>query len=82
MLSEEAIEACENGSFFVVTVDTIVDAMEILTGLNWSGDKNSLEQRCLATLKHFKRLREHRLISHQKNGEICFRFCIFWKILF
>lgn len=60
MLSEEVIQAVDKGIFFVISVDTVQDAMEILTGLQFGDSQNSLSARCLANLKHFHELRrEH-----------------------
>lgn len=58
MLNDDVIEAAKQGRFRVVSVDNIADAMEILTGIDWEGDQRSLKARCLATLKHFNRLRD------------------------
>lgn len=60
MLSEEVIQAVDKGIFFVISVDTVQDAMEILTGLQFGDSQNSLSARCLTNLKHFHELRrEH-----------------------
>jgi len=64
MLNEEVIEACKQGQFRVISVDNVVDAMEILTGLTWSDEDQSLSARCLATLKHFNSLREQLHQTH------------------
>lgn len=58
MLNEEVVEGVKQGQFTIISVDTVLDAMEILTGISFNGDQRSLTSRCLASLKHFNRLRE------------------------
>ncbi len=60
MLSEEVLLAAQKGSFQIISVDTVADAMEVLTGIGWDGDQKSIKARALATLKHFNRLRDQR----------------------
>lgn len=57
MLNDEVIEAVHKAAFHIISVDTVADAMEVLTGLPWSDGQLSIESRCLLTLKHFNRLR-------------------------
>ncbi len=64
MINEEVLEAAKNGSFRIVSVDTVGDAMEILTGIGWEGEQKSIKARAMATLKHFNRLRE----QHQQGS--------------
>jgi predicted ATP-dependent protease len=64
MINEEVIEAVKQGTFTIITVETVTDAMEILTGISFSGDQRSLSARCLASLKHFNRLRESHSGQH------------------
>jgi Lon-like ATP-dependent protease len=58
MLDDEVIKAARDGQFRIVTVDNIIDAMEVLTGANWGGEHQSLKARCLTTLHHFNQMRE------------------------
>jgi predicted ATP-dependent protease len=58
MINEEVLAAAKNGTFRIVSVDTVGDAMEILTGLGWEGEQKSIKARAMATLKHFNRIRD------------------------
>jgi hypothetical protein len=40
--------------------------MEVLTGMGWNGGQRGLEARCMATLKHFNRLRR----MHQSTEDL------------
>lgn len=65
MINESVLAAARNGRFNIIGVDSVADAMEILTGLRWDGDQRSIKARCLAALKHFNRLRDQ---HHTGNG--------------
>jgi lon-related putative ATP-dependent protease len=58
MINEEVLAAAEKKHFNIIGVDSVADAMEILTGLHWDGDEQSIKARCLAALRHFNYLRE------------------------
>lgn len=58
MLKEEVIEAVSNQKFLIIGVETIEDAMEVLTGVSFHGDSNSIKNRCINTLEHFNNLRK------------------------
>lgn len=58
MLNDEVVEAVEKGHFQIICVDTVMEAMKILTGIEWENEVQSISARCLATLRHFNRLRE------------------------
>jgi len=57
MINEEVLAAVKSGRFHIIGVDSIVDAMEILTGQSWDKEQLSIRANILATLKHFNRLR-------------------------
>lgn len=42
MLDEDVVEACRAGRFRVHTVETIEDALELLTGRSWAKGKNAM----------------------------------------
>ena len=67
MLDEEVIKAARDGHFRIVTVDNIIDAMEVLTGMSWGGEHQSLKARCLNTLHHFNQLREQQNRPNYSN---------------
>jgi len=73
MLKEEVVEKNKSGVFNIISVDTIEDAMESLTGVSFDKGKDSIKSRCLATLKHFNKLREsehdHASLKKTRNGE-------------
>jgi len=58
MLGEEIVQACEQGLFKVTTVQTIEDALFVLTGERWNGPTSTspatggLFARALAALEH------------------------------
>jgi predicted ATP-dependent protease len=54
MLDEEVVEACAAGRFRITTVETIEDAMEVLTGESWlgKGKRPGLRDRAVAALTH------------------------------
>jgi len=54
MLDEEVVEACTAGHFRVTAVETVEDAMEVLTGESWlgRGKKPGLRDRAVAALAH------------------------------
>jgi predicted ATP-dependent protease len=53
MLDEEVVEACAAGRFKVTTVETLEEAMEILTGEVWTQPrKRGLHDRAVAALEH------------------------------
>ncbi len=58
MISEDVLLAAKSGKFKIISVDTVGEAMEILTGCGWDGEQKSIKARAMATLKHFNRLRE------------------------
>ncbi len=58
MVNEEVLDATKRGQFRIIAVDNVADAMEVLTGMGWNLNQRGLEARCLATLKHFNRLRK------------------------
>jgi lon-related putative ATP-dependent protease len=51
MLDEDVVEACRAGRFRVHTVDTLEDALFILTGRPWSKGKNALEPAIMKKLE-------------------------------
>jgi lon-related putative ATP-dependent protease len=51
MLDEEVIDAAKAGRFIVRTVDTVDEAMEVLTGRKWSTGKNPLEPAIFKSLE-------------------------------
>ena len=58
MLSEDVVKAVQEGSFSIISVSNIMEAMEILTGMSWDKEQHSIRNSCLTTLKHFNRLRD------------------------
>ncbi len=58
MLDEEVIDAIKAGKFKIVAVDTVAEAMELVTGITFDGGQKSIKARCLETLKHFNQLRD------------------------
>ena len=50
MVDEEIVDACRAGKFRVHTIDTLEDAMLILTGRPWASGKGALEPEILRTL--------------------------------
>lgn len=58
MLKAEVLEAVKSGEFHIIAVDNIGDALEVLTGIGWNGGQRGIQARCIATLKHFNRLRK------------------------
>lgn len=58
MLSQEVIQAVKKGKFQVISVDKVTEAMKVLTGVDWDGSRNSLQQRCLTQLTKFNNLRD------------------------
>lgn len=69
MINEEVLNAAKEGKFNIISVDTIADAMEVLTGIGWDGDQKSIKARTMATLKHFNRLREQHQHNSMSNDE-------------
>lgn len=51
MLDEEIIEACQEGRFLIHTIETLEDAMMVLTGRPWAKGKEAIEPVILATLE-------------------------------
>jgi lon-related putative ATP-dependent protease len=51
MLDEEIVEACRAGRFRVHTVESLEDALELLTGRSWSKGKNPLQPAILKKLE-------------------------------
>jgi lon-related putative ATP-dependent protease len=51
MLDEDVIDACRAGRFHIRTVETLEDAMEILTGKPWAKGKGAIEPAILAALE-------------------------------
>lgn len=71
MLKEEVLQAVSEGKFKIISVGNIEDALEILTGITFDGDKTSLKSRAIEKLKHFNYLRrydKHELFS--KLGQV------------
>lgn len=62
MINEDVALAVEKGSFQIIGVDSIGEAMEILTGKSWEKEKPSLKDSVVKTLKYFNDIR-----STQKN---------------
>lgn len=70
MLNEDVVEAVEKGWFQIISVDNVMDAMKVLTGVGFDNDLQSVSARCLATLKHFNRLRDsHSLKEEPRKRE-------------
>lgn len=67
MLNEDVVKAVEKGEFQIISVDTVMDAMKILTGIDWDNGLQSISARCLSTLKHFNRLRDAHLGQHSEE---------------
>lgn len=57
MIGEEVLAAVQKGRFQIICVDSVADAMEILTGQSWEKEQLSIKASILSTLKHFNRLR-------------------------
>jgi len=73
MISEEVLSAVNSGKFHIISVDSIADAMEILTGQSWEKEQPSIRSRIVATLKHFNRLRannENTAHEHQDHNKM------------
>ena len=51
MLDEDVVEACRAGRFKVHTIETIEDALELLTGRSWEKGKNAIGPVVLAQLE-------------------------------
>ncbi len=58
MLDEEVVDACRAGRFTITTVETLEDALEVLTGKPWTSTKKvvGLYDRTLATLERLARV--------------------------
>ena len=67
MIGEDVLAAAEKKRFNVIGVETVADAMELLTGLSWDGEQRSIKARCLAALRHFNHLRDH---HHMPNNNL------------
>ncbi len=59
MLNEEVVQACKNDTFTIYAVDTLEQAIELLTGRSWSKGDNPLRQSIFRTLEHLQSLRSH-----------------------
>ncbi len=51
MLDEDVVTACRDGQFRIITVETLEDAMQILSGHGWSTGKTPLQPAILSTLR-------------------------------
>lgn len=68
MLNEDVISAISKGFFHVISVDSVSDAMSILTGIEFKGHEDSLHARCLKNLKHFNNLRDRNSFEVSKKN--------------
>jgi predicted ATP-dependent protease len=57
MLNEEVTEACKRGEFKVYAVETLEDALFLLTGRKWDEGKDALKPTITETLEHLQRIR-------------------------
>lgn len=60
MLNEEVVAACQAGAFEIYTVDTIEDALKLLTRRFWDKGDNPLKPAIFAMLERFHDIRERR----------------------
>lgn len=51
MLDEDVVQACREGRFKVIAVDTLEDALEVLSGRPWSAGKAPLQPAILSVLR-------------------------------
>ena len=51
MLDEDVVQACREGRFRIVTVETLEDALEVLSGRAWSTGKAALRPDILRVLQ-------------------------------
>jgi lon-related putative ATP-dependent protease len=71
MLDEDAMEAAHAGRFKVCAVDSIEDAMEILTGRSWDKGKTPLRELILEALERLTEVQaraEHRPPARARRG--------------
>lgn len=57
MLKDEVVEDCKTGKFHIFSVDTLEDALHILTGRPWNDGEKALKPSILDTLKRFHEIR-------------------------
>lgn len=63
MLNEEIVESAKKGTFRIICVETVQEAMELLTSLSWDKGPDSILQKCIESLEHLNNIR-----SQKKNN--------------
>jgi lon-related putative ATP-dependent protease len=58
MLDEDVIEGCKAGKFSVITVETLEDALEVMTGRKWDKGKDNLKAAVIARLQELAKLQD------------------------
>ncbi len=66
MLREDVLESAEKGTFQIFAVDTLEDAMQILTGRSWDKGDDALK---VAIMKNLERLHEVRRRHHDVDPD-------------
>jgi len=70
MLSEEVTEACKNNEFKIFAVETLEDALFLLTGRKWDEGKDALKPAIRETLEHLQRIRFTPRLGPIKMGKL------------